>query len=300
MNKKIIVGVRDSKLSLAYAMKVVNLIKKNFLNQKYEIQIKTIKTSGDIQKNKKTIEIGGKNIFCKEIEDKLSNKDINIAVHSLKDMDSNERDDLTIGAYIKRNDPRDVLILNENKSTRDKNLVIGSSSKRRQFQIRKIHNNFHFKDIRGNIDTRINKVIKGDYDGIILASAGILTLNLKDSIKKFFSIDGIIPAAGQGIIAVQCRKKDEQILEILKKINDKETKICAIAERSVIKTIGGDCHTALGSHAIIKDKKLTIFTELFSLNGEESFKLKKTGNVKMPNKLGILTGSDLLKKITKF
>ncbi len=300
MSKKIIIGVRGSKLSLAYANKVVGLLNLKIGNNKFEIKIKTIKTSGDLLKNEKTVSIGGKNIFCKEIEDQLSKEHINIAVHSLKDMDSNERDDLTIGAYIKRNDPRDALILNKNKSIDSDKLIIGSSSKRRQFQIKQMHNNFSFKDIRGNIDTRIKKIDEGHYDGIILASAGLSALNFENIVSKFYPTNKIIPAAGQGIIAVQCRKEDNFILEILKKINDKETRTCAIAERSIIKTIGGDCHTAIGAYAIIKENKLIINSELFSLDGKESFKLEEIGDIHQPNELGNNVGKKLREKINNF
>ena len=295
MNKKIIIGARSSKLSLSYAEKVKKLF---FLasNQKKEIEIKTIKTSGDIFHDKKISDIGGKNIFCKEIENQLLEKKIDIAVHSLKDMDSFEENNLIIGAYLKRNDPRDVIVLKKNKSLSEDKLTIGSSSKRRELQFKSYFKNISCKNIRGNIDSRISKVKKGEYDGIILALAGIKMLNFENEIKEIFSEEKIIPSAGQGIIAVQCRKDDLENMKILEKINDENTKICALTERSLLKTIGGDCHTAVGVYAKIDKGNITISSQLFSDDGLKSFLIKKSGDKKFPEQLGISAGKDLLKQ----
>jgi len=295
MNKKIIIGARDSKLSLSYA----EIVKKLFFsasNQKKEIEIQTIKTSGDIFHDKKISDIGGKNIFCKEIENQLLEKKIDIAVHSLKDMDSFEENNLIIGAYLKRNDPRDVIVLKKNKSLSRDKLTIGSSSKRRELQFKSYFKNIICKDIRGNIDSRISKVKKGEYDGIILALAGIKMLNFENEIKEIFSEEKIIPAAGQGVIAAQCRKDDLENLKILEKINDENTKICALTERSLLKTIGGDCHTAVGVYAKIDKDNITISSQLFSDDGLKSFSIKKSGDKKFPQQLGISAGKDLLKQ----
>ena len=295
MNKKIIIGARGSKLSLSYA----ETVKKLFFSasdQEMKIDIQTIKTSGDIFQDKKISNIGGKNIFCKEIERQLSEKKIDIAVHSLKDMDSFEENDLIIGAYLKRNDPRDVIILKKDISFERNKLTIGTGSKRRELQFKLYFKNITFKNIRGNIDSRISKVKKGEYDGIILALAGVQTLKLEKEIKEIFSETKIIPSAGQGVIAVQCRKDDFENLKILDKINDENTKICAIAERSLLKTIGGDCHTAVGAYAKIDKGNITIISQLFSDDGNKSFLVKRNGDKKFPEQLGISAGKDLLNK----
>ena len=295
MNKKIIIGARGSKLSLSYVEKVKKLF---FLasGKEKETEIKIIKTSGDIFHDKKISDIGGKNIFCKEIENQLLDKKVDIAVHSLKDMDSFEENDLTIGAYLKRNDPRDGIVLRSGKSFDSENLIVGSSSKRRELQFKSHFKNIICKNIRGNIDSRISKVKRGEYDGTILALAGIQTLKLDHEIKKIFSEEIIIPSAGQGVIAVQCRKNDLENLKILKKINDEDTKICAITERSLLKTIGGDCHTAVGAYAKIDKNNIIIIAQLFSDDGFKSFSIKKIGEKKFPEKLGISAGKELLKK----
>ena len=295
MNKKIIIGARGSTLSLSYAEKVKKLFF-SASNQKKELEIQTIKTSGDKFHDKKISDIGGKNIFCKEIENHLIEKKIDIAVHSLKDMDSFEENDLVIGAYLKRNDPRDAIVINKDRSLSSDKLIIGSSSKRRELQFKTYFKNIICKNIRGNIDSRISKVKKGEYDGVILALAGIKILNLEKEIKEIFPEEKIIPSAGQGVIAVQCRKDDLENLKILEKINDENTKICALTERSLLKTIGGDCHTAVGVYAKIDKDNIIISSQLFSDDGLKSFSIKKSGDKKFPEQLGISAGKDLLKQ----
>ena len=228
--------------------------------------------------NKNISEIGGKNLFCKEIEESLLKKEIDIAVHSLKDMEATENESLLIGAYLKRNDHRDVIISEKIKSISDlKNGVkIGSSSKRRELQLKKINSKISVINIRGNIDSRINKINENNLDGIILAAAGVKSLKLDKKIGLTFNCEHILPAVGQGIIAVQCRREDE-IKNLIKKINDNETSLCAIAERKMLQTIGGDCDTAIGGLAEIKNHNLKLKAQLFSDNGQESFEYELTG-----------------------
>ena len=238
---KITIGARGSKLSLAYVEKVKELLLQENKELKEEnINFKAIKTSGDINQNIRLSEIGGKNLFCKEIEEKLISNEIDIAVHSLKDMESIENDNLVIGAYIKRNDFRDVIISKKIKDKEDLKgkIVIGSSSRRRELQLKKINQNISVVNMRGNIDTRIKKLDKEELDGIILAAAGVKSLNLNNKISISFEIEEVLPAVGQGIIAVQCKKNDEKVKSFLKNINDVETELCAKAERKMLQVIG--------------------------------------------------------------
>ena len=292
--KKIIIGTRGSQLSLAYTSKVKSLILES--SKDLDIDIKIIKTSGDLNQSVKISEIGGKNLFCKEIEESLLNKNIDIAVHSLKDMESEENNELTIGAFIKRNDPRDVLVSKKIKNLNDlkKGAKVGSSSKRREFQLKKINKNILVENIRGNIDTRIKKLDENNYDAIMIAAAGVKSLQLDDKISLIFEIDKILPAIGQGIIAVQCRKNDNLIIEILKKINDRDTSLCAAAERKVLQTIGGDCETAIGGLAEINNNNLRLKAQLFSDSGDESFKYEMTGPENDALIIGETVGQKLL------
>ena len=297
MNNKIIIGSRGSKLSLVYANKVKNLISSFDPSIEKKITIETIKTSGDLFKDKKISEIGGKNLFCKEIEDKLIKKEIDIAVHSLKDMDSIETKGLVIQAYLKRNDSRESFVSKKFKNLSElNNAKIGSGSRRRELQLKLLNKNIKVENIRGNIDTRIKKVETGEYDGVILALAGLKMLKLEKFAKEIFSVKDFIPTAGQGIIAVQCREEDEDAKKILKKINHNETETCALAERSFLKTLGGDCDTAVGCAAILNKDNIELNAQLFSDDGKKVFNVVKLGKSNQPQLLGKLAGEEILKK----
>ena len=294
---KITIGSRGSKLSKAYSFKVKELlIEKNIELKEEDIELRTITTSGDLNQNIKISEIGGKNLFCKELEQSLLNKEIDIAVHSLKDMESIENKDLTIGAYLKRNDFRDAIVSNKIKKIFDlkKKVIIGSSSKRRELQLKKINKEISIVHIRGNVDTRIKMLEKGNLDGIILAAAGIKCLNMNNHIGLIFESEEILPALGQGIIAAQCRKNDLKILKLLKKINDHKTNLCALAERSLLKTIAGDCHTAIGGLATIENDSLKLKAQLFSDDGIESFEYEIVGKELDASQIGQRVGTKLL------
>ena len=296
--KKITIGSRGSQLSKAYVKRVKKLIIKSSKNLKEKDFIeKVIKTSGDIYKDAKLSDIGGKKLFCKEIEEELLSNKIDIAVHSLKDMEAFEKKNLIIAAYLKRNDPRDAFISENIKNLYDLNskILIGSSSRRRELQLKKINKNISFTSMRGNIDTRIKKLSEKNLDGIVLAAAGIKSLKMENKISFYFETEQMIPAAGQGIVAVQCRKNDKDIKKILGKINDKKTSLCAKAERSMIKVLGGDCDTAVGGIAEIKKNNLNLKAELFSDDGEEHFICDINGKSNEALKVGQNAGKKLLR-----
>ncbi len=296
--RKITIGARGSKLSLAYVAKVKELLlEKNSDLKNDDITIKTIKTSGDIFHDKKLSEIGGKNLFCKEIEEKLLNNKIDLAIHSLKDMESKENDDLLVGAYIKRNDPRDVFISKKYKNLEELKTgsTIGSSSRRRELQLKLINPNIFIKNIRGNIDTRIKKVEDGELDAIILAGAGVKSLNLEKKIKQFFNVQTILPAVGQGIIAVQCRKNDDKIKTILHSVSNNETMLCALAEREMLKVLDGDCDTAIGGYATLEKDVIRLRAQLFSDDGKKNFIFEDTAHKNDFLKIGKKVGENILK-----
>jgi len=242
-------------------------------------------------------EIGGKNLFCKEIEEKLLKKEIDIAVHSLKDMESVENSNLVIGAFLKRNDYRDVIISNKIKSLEDLKgkIVIGSSSRRRELQLKKINKNILVTSIRGNIDTRIKKLEEGKLDGIILAAAGVKSLNLANKIGLSFKTEEVLPAVGQGIIAVQCNNNDGVVKNLLRNINDTETETCAKSERAMLQAIEGDCETAVGGLAIIESNNLKLTAQLFSDSGLKSYEYEMTGKISEAVNIGKSVGEELLK-----
>ena len=288
MNKKITIGSRGSKLALIYAQNAKNKIIQNTDLNDEDVIIKEITTKGDQVQDKRLSEVGGKGLFSTNIEKELQDKKIDIAVHALKDMPAIETDGLRTDTFLERNDPREILITKNKKKLKElkADAVIGTSSYRREFQIKKIRKDINCKLIRGNVDTRIKKLNDGLYDAIILSYAGIKSLKIEDNITEVFSTNKIIPSAGQGIIALQCRNNDNKIISILDKINDKETFQRAHAERNVLKVLEGDCETAVGVHAIIESDKLILEAELFSLDGSQRFYEKKSSKIENAKELG--------------
>ncbi len=297
-NKKIIIGSRGSKLALIYAERAKAQIV-NFLTDLgiEEILIKKIVTKGDAIQKTRLSEVGGKGLFSKTIEDELLDEKIDIAVHALKDMPSDETDGLITNCFLKRNDPREILISSDNKNIEDlkTNAIVGTSSFRRAFQIKRIRKDLNCKLIRGNVDTRIKKLNENLYDAIILSYAGIKSLGLEEKISQTFSTSEIIPSAGQGVVALQCRRKDEELISLLDEINHKPTHECIKTERNVLKTLEGDCETAVGVFASIDDNNINIQAELFSLDGKERFYLTLSKDLKLANELGREVG-EILKK----
>jgi len=292
-SKKIIIGSRGSKLALIYAERAKTKILEFFS----DVDIKKITTSGDINQKDRLSEIGGKGLFSKQIENELLSKKIDIAVHALKDMPSDETEDLLTNCFLERNDPREVLISNNNYLIKDlkPNSIVGTSSFRREFQLKKIRSDINYKLIRGNVDTRLNKLNEKLYDAVILSYAGIQSLKLDQKISQIFSTKEIIPSVGQGVVALQCRKNDSEIIELLEKINHKLTNICVMAERQFLKILEGDCETAVGAIANIEGKNIALEAELFSIDGKQRFYHKASKDINSAFELGTEVG-EILKK----
>ena len=298
MTKKIIIGSRGSKLALLYAQKAKEQIIKKTTLDTNDIEIKSISTKGDQVKDTRLSDIGGKGLFSTEIEKELENKSIDIAVHALKDMPATETSGLKTDCFLERNDPREILITNNKKKLNDLKLksIIGTSSFRREFQIKKLRSDLTCKIIRGNVDTRIKKLKDGNYDAIILSYAGIKNLNLENEIDEIFSAQEFIPSAGQGIIALQCRETDKEIISILKKVNHEETYKRAHAERNVLKVLEGDCETAIGVYSKIESDTIVVEAELFSIDGSQRFYEKKSGQIDKFKEIGKQIGQNLKKQ----
>ena len=283
-SKKIIIGSRSSKLALIYAEIAKNKIfefKSDFRIE--NIDIKKITTKGDEVQNVRLSDIGGKGLFSKKIEEQLLEKKIDIAVHALKDMPSNETEGLLTNCFLERNDPREVLI-SRNKikfNELKKNSIIGTSSYRREFQLKSIRADLNYKLIRGNVDTRIKKLNDKLYDAIILSYAGVKSLRLGKRISQIFHTNEIIPSAGQGVVALQCREEDKEIINLLQKINHYYTHKCVQAERNVLKVLEGDCETPVGVFASIDPVtyEFQIQADLFSIDGKKRFLVEDRGEV---------------------
>ena len=289
---KFIIGTRGSQLAQIYTEKVINNLKKV---SSTHIETKKIVTSGDENQKDRLSNIGGKGLFSKKIEIELINHNIDIAVHALKDMPSIETEGLITNFYLKRNSPNEIFISNDNINFLDlkPNSIIGTSSYRREYQLKSIRSDLNYKLIRGNVDTRIKKLENGDYDAILLSKAGIEALGLTNKITHEFNTEELIPCAGQGIIAIQCRENDQEIINILEKINDDQSRIIANAERKILKILEGDCDTAVGVYAKIDKDLVNIKAELFSVDGKQRFFVEESENKKMVKDLSIKIGEKL-------
>ncbi len=289
---KFIIGTRGSQLAQIYTKKVINHLKKISSTQ---IETKKIVTSGDENQKDRLSNIGGKGLFSKKIEIELINNNIDIAVHALKDMPSIETEGLITNFYLKRNSPNEIFISNGNINFQDlkPNSIIGTSSYRREYQLKSIRSDLIYKLIRGNVDTRIKKLENGDYDAILLSKAGIEALGLTNKITHEFNTEELIPCAGQGIIAIQCRENDQEIINILEKINDDQSRIIANAERKILKILEGDCDTAIGVYAKIDKDLVNIKAELFSVDGKQRFFVEESENKTKVKNLSIKIGEKL-------
>ena len=298
MNKnKIILGSRGSKLAILYAKRAKKTIldTHSHLNEN-SIDIKIIKTSGDIYHSKSLSEIGGKGLFSKQIEEELLDKKIDIAVHALKDLPSNETKGLETEIFLKRNDPRDAFISINYKSFTDlkPNSIIGTSSVRRSAQLNILRKDLKINLIRGNVDTRIKKLEQNKFDAIVLSYAGIQTLGLEEKISQIFSEEEILPSVGQGVIALQTRKDDMDTINLINNINDPDTFNRAIAERAMLKTIEGDCNTAVAGLATIEKDLLTLKCELFSVDGKQRYFVMVSGKINEAKEIGVEAGKQLI------
>jgi len=278
MKKKWIIGTRGSGLALKQTGIVVERLKA--LYPHIEVEVKTIKTKGDTIWDRPLHLVGGKGLFVKEIEDAMVKGQIDLAVHSVKDMPTEMADGLTIGAILEREDPRDVFIshtyngINELKPK----ATIGTSSLRRRSQLINIKRDINIVDIRGNVDTRIRKIAERQLDGIILAYAGVKRMGLQDKIKEILPVDVMVPPAGQGAIGIET-KDNKDILELLRPLNHEKSLKEITIEREIQKGIGGGCQVPLGINASISGDRLTINIFLGKESGDIIIKEKYTGDV---------------------
>ena len=251
MERSLIIGSRGSKLALWQAEHIQTQLQT--LDPHLSIEIKIIKTTGDVKTDPLTI-IGGKGVFTKELEDALIDRRIDIAVHSLKDLPTILPEQLTIAAICEREDARDALVLRNpshinSLSQLPDGAIIGTSSQRRLAQLKAQRQDVVVKDLRGNVDTRIRKLDEGQYDALILASAGLRRLGLHDRISCAIPTNEILPAVGQGAIGIETRADDEFAVSTVGKLDHGITRIACVAERSLLRSLGGGCQFPIAAHA---------------------------------------------------
>ena len=276
--RKIIVGSRRSKLALTQTNWVIQQLKR--LNPSCDFEIKEIVTKGDKILNVTLSKVGGKGLFVKEIEKALLNKEIDMAVHSMKDMPAVLPEGLTIGCVPEREDHRDVLI-SKSGLTLDQlpaGAKIGTSSLRRGAQILARRPDVKMKWIRGNIDTRLKKLETDDYDAIILAAAGLSRMGWsKDVVTEFLDPDVCLPAVGQGALAVECRKEDDELLSILQRLNSVSTARSVAAERAFLQKMEGGCQVPIAGYAYLKGEEVVLTALVASPDGKTVYKEMASG-----------------------
>ncbi|OYO51417.1 hydroxymethylbilane synthase, partial [Lachnotalea glycerini] len=254
MVRKLRVGSRESKLAVVQSQIIIDCIKKH--HPDLEIEFITMKTTGDKILDKALDKIGGKGLFVKELDKALIENKIDIAIHSLKDMPMEINKELPIIAYSKREDPRDVLILPKDNLELNPDRPIGCSSLRRTLQIKKLYPDMQIKPIRGNVLTRLDKLDQGEFSALILAAAGIKRLKLEERITKEFTIQESLPAAGQGILAIQGRKGEDY--SFLSCVNDNESEIAALCERAFVRELNGGCSSPIAAFATIENERIVL------------------------------------------
>jgi len=251
--RNIIVGSRQSALALTQTNQTIQLLKD--LCEKeglaYTFEVKPIVTRGDRILDVTLSKVGGKGLFVKEIEEALLNGEIDLAIHSMKDMPFELPEGLVIGAVPEREDPRDCIVSREGKplSELPKGAKIGTSSLRRSAQLQAYRPDFRIESIRGNIDTRLRKLEKEGFDAILLAAAGLHRMGWKDRITEYLSPDICLPAVGQGALAIECRGSDEEVLALLGLLNDTATARAVAAERRLLGMLNGGCQVPIGAYA---------------------------------------------------
>lgn len=287
---KITVGSRESKLAVIQSNIVIDSLRES--HPEIDVELLTMKTTGDKILDKTLDKIGGKGLFVKELDKALVDGRADLTVHSLKDMPMQVSEELPLVAFSKREDPRDVLVLPIGKDKLDKSKPIGSSSKRRQLHLKKLYPDMEVKPIRGNLQTRLKKLDEGEFSAIVLAYAGLKRLGLEDRVSRVFSPSEMVPAACQGILAVQARKDFDESL--LRDFNDEETKTIAMAERSFVTELDGGCSSPVAAFAEIQDENITL-TGFYV----DEFENQLTKTVTGPLKDGVALGRQLAQNMKR-
>ncbi len=285
-NRRFIIGSRSSKLAMAQTQYVRDLLKKNY--PALDFEIKTIKTKGDAIVDVALSKIGDKGLFTKELEDALLGREIDLAVHSMKDLPTELTQGLKIAAVTKREDPRDVLVSGQGFTikTLPKDSRVGTSSLRRRAQLLYLRKDLNVMDLRGNLDTRINKLDKGLYDAIILAYAGVIRLGLKVNLSAI-STEDLLPQAGQGALGIEVHEDNREVIDMAGALDDADCHLSIDAERALLSALEGGCQVPIGVYAEVSGERISMRTGVFSLDGKSAVRDEISGNKKDAVALGL-------------
>ena len=251
---KLRIGSRESRLAVIQSRMVMEAIAK--AEPAAELELVTMKTTGDKILDKTLDKIGGKGLFVRELDQALREGKVDFTVHSLKDMPMEVPEDLPLAAFSSREDPRDVLVLPEGVTELDPSKPIGCSSRRRQLQLKKLFPEMRIEPVRGNVQTRLAKLDAGQFSALVLAAAGLKRLGLENRISRYFGVEEILPAAGQGILVVQTRKGMNT--DCLRLVHDEKTACCAKAERPFVRELNGGCSSPVAAHATVDGETLIL------------------------------------------
>jgi hydroxymethylbilane synthase len=293
MKSTVKIGTRGSALALYQSELVRSELKKFFPLIKFELV--KIRTKGDAVRRGALLDIGP-GIFTREIEEALLRREIDLAVHSAKDLASVLPEGLLIGAILKRDDSRDCLVARGKKNLRElaASAKIGTSSLRRKAQLKRLRPDLEFRDMRGNVDTRMEKIKQGELDAMVIAYAGLKRLGLGHYATDIFDPEIFLPQAGQGALAVEMRADDSKACEIVKPLNDELSAICIFGERSFLKRIEGGCQVPAGIHSQAEGQTIRLKGAIFSLDGEREAKNSVSGPLKEADELGHQLAETLL------
>lgn len=282
MKKEIVIGSRESKLAVIQAEMVRDYIQKNYPEQ--QVSIFAMKTTGDQILDQALEKIGGKGLFVKELDLVLAEGRTDLSVHSLKDVPMELPEELPLIGFSGREDPRDVLVLPLGCSEIDFSKPVGCSSKRRMIQFQRMYPQARFETIRGNVETRLRKLDEGMYGAVILAAAGLKRLGLMERISRYFSVEEMIPAAGQGILALQGRADEDY--PFLEGYSDEDAAICALTERAFVSRLGGSCSTPAAAYASVKGDTITLRAMYLDENKGILHEGVRKGSAAEPEQLG--------------
>ncbi|MEZ2456969.1 hydroxymethylbilane synthase [Salinicoccus roseus] len=290
--RKFIVGSRRSGLAMTQSRQFIDSLKSHYPDM--DIEIKEIVTKGDRIVDVQLSKVGGKGLFVKEIEQALADKEIDMAIHSLKDVPSSMPEGFTIACVPEREDMRDAFLSNNKVHFKDlpAGSVVGTSSLRRGAQLLAMRDDIEVKWVRGNIDTRIKKMESGEYDAIVLAAAGLKRMGWSDNIvTEYFDPESFIPAIAQGALGIECRSGDKELIEMLQKVHSDVDAACTSAERAFLKRMDGSCQVPIGGYAAYEDGELYLTGLIMPEDGSEQYIVKKSHQD--PDTLGNLVADEM-------
>lgn len=283
MNPAVRIGSRESKLAVIQSMTIVDALKQHY--PQMQVSLLTMKTTGDKILDRTLEQVGGKGLFVKELERALREHQADLTVHSLKDVPMELPEDLPLVGFSVREDPRDVLVLPQGQTELVSGLPIGSSSRRRVEQLKTLYPAFEVKPVRGNLQTRLRKLDEGEYGALILAAAGLKRLGLEHRISRYFTVDEMIPAAGQGILGIQGRKGEDHLY--LSPLLSKEAETAALCERAFVRELDGGCTSPICAYAEIMKDKILLRGLYYDEGNRKCYKGTITGSINDPCSIGI-------------